>query len=187
MTNATTDGLVLPQAADLHLFVMDRPVHPELFRHFADYRVRQTRYHADLWLTGLSHVVTVHTGDVSLTEIIALDNELLPAHGIVTRFRMKGERDLEKVTPAGWNYMVSTQVELMEEPLYKSVHQDLLAHALKRGTAVVFDQWAMEGDVAPFSYLDTEARDSEFHIHAFHAFPAERTIVKTQTILELPN
>ena len=186
MSRTEIEGLTLPQAADLNLFVLDRPIHPELYRHFADYRVRQTRYHADLWITGLGHVVTVTTGDLSLTEVVSIDNDLLPAHGIVTRFRMKGERDLEKETPAGWNYMVSTQVELMEEPLYKSVHQDLLSHAVKRGAHCVYEQWAVEGDVAPFSYLDTEARDGEFHIHAFHAFPAERTIVKTQTILELP-
>ena len=29
-------------------------------------------------------------------------------------------------------------------------------------------------------------RDAEFHVHAFHAYPHERTIVKTQSIIELP-
>ena len=62
---------------------------------------------------------------------------------------------------------------------------DLLRHAAKRGQFHVFEQWA-ESDLAPFSYIDHEARDSEFHVHAFHAFPAERTLVKTQSIFELP-
>ncbi len=172
-------------ASDLTLFLYDRPIHPELFRHFADYRVNQFRYHADIWIVGLGHVVTVTSGTRSLVEVIVGENCVLPTRGVVTRFKMKGERDVDRRTTEGWHYMVSTQVEPMDEPLYKSVHQDLVRHAAKRGWLVNYDHWA-DGDLAPFSYLDHEARDAEFHIHAFHAFPAERTMVKTQTIIELP-
>lgn len=176
----------LLQAVDLHLFLVDRPVHPELFRHFADYRVSQSRYHADVWITGLSHVLTVTSGADSLTEVIAPESELLPARGIISRFRIKGERDLEKECHEGWNYMASTQVESMDEPLYKSVHIDLVKHADKRGWFRPYEQWA-DGELVPFTYIDYEARDGEFHLHAFHAFPHECTIVKTQTIIELPD
>ena len=48
-------GSVAQQVVDLNLFLFDRPVHPELFRHYADYRVQQGRYHADIWIIGLSH------------------------------------------------------------------------------------------------------------------------------------
>ena len=41
--------------------------------------------------------------------------------------------------------------------------------------------------MTPFSYVDHEARDSEFHVHAFHTYPQERTLVKTQSIIELPS
>lgn len=176
---------IVLQAGDMHLFLLDRALHPELFRQYSVHRESQARYHADIWLTGLSHVVTVSAGQRSLTELIGADNELLPSRGILTRFRMKGERDIERRSPDGWHYMCSTQVETMDEPLYKSVHVDLMRHSGKRGYFASFDQWS-DGDMAPFSYVDTEARDSEFHVHAFHAFPTERTVVKTQTIIELP-
>lgn len=172
-------------SVDLHLILVDRPLHPELFRHFADYRVSQTRYHADVWITGLSHVVTVASGMRSLTEVVAPEPEMLPARGVLSRFKIKGERDLEKECGSDWNYMVSTQVETMDEPLYKSVHLDLVKYADKRGWYCPYEQWA-EGDLVPFSYIDYEARDREFHLHAFHAFPRECTLVKTQTIIELP-
>lgn len=173
------------QAVDLHLFLYDRPLHPELFRHFADYRVRQGGYYADVWITGLSHVVTVTLGHRSLTELVGSDNEVLPTRGVLTRFRMKGERDAERRTADEWHYMVSSQVEIMDEPLYKSVHNDLVRHALKRGWYCTYERWA-EGGLIPFTYIDYDARDREFHVHAFHAFPQERTIVKTQSIFELP-
>ena len=81
--------------------------------------------------------------------------------------------------------MLSSQIEAMDEPLYKSVHNDLVRHATKRGWIYTYDQWA-DGELAPFSYVDYEARDREFHVHAFHAFPGERMLVKTQSIFELP-
>lgn len=174
------------QAVDLHLFLYDRPLHPELFHHFADYRVRQGRYHADIWITGLSHVITVTTGQRSISELVSNDNEVLPTRGVLTRFRMKGERDADRRTADGWHYMVSSQIETMDEPLYKSVHNDMIRHAGKRGWRYSYEQWA-EGELIPFTYIDYEARDREFHVHAFHAFPQERTLVKTQSIFELPS
>jgi len=178
-------GPLTLQASDLHLFAFDRALHPELFRHFAAYRVEQARYRADIWVTGLSHVVTVTAGPRSFTELLGRESELLPTRGVVSRFRLKGERDLEKRTPDGWGYMVSTQVETMDEALYKSVHFDLLRHAERRGWFYPYEAWA-EGELVPFTYIDHEARDSEFHVHAFHAYPHERTLVKTQSIIELP-
>lgn len=177
-------GSAAQQAVDLNLFLYDRPLHPELFRHYADFQVKQHRYHADIWIVGLGHVVTVTSAEGTLTELLSADSELLPTRGVLTRFRLKGERDLERQAPTGWHYLVSSQVETMEEPLYKSVHNDLIRHAAKRGWFYPFDQWA-DGELVPFTYMDHEARDGEFHVHAFHAFPQERTLVKTQTIFEI--
>jgi hypothetical protein len=174
------------QAVDLNLFLYDRPLHPELFQHFADYRVRQGRYHADIWITGLSHVVTVTMGHRSVSELVFNDPEVLPTRGVLTRFRIKGERDAERETSDGWRYLVSSQIETMVEPLYKSVHNDLIRHASRRGCYYPYEQWA-EGELVPFTYIDHEARDREFHVHAFHAFPQDRTLVKTQSIFELPS
>jgi hypothetical protein len=173
------------QAVDLHMFLYDRPLHPELFPHYRDYRVSQGRYHADIWIAGLSHVVTVTSGQRSLTELLGRELDVLPSRGILSRFRLKGERDQERQLPEGWCHLVSSQVEVMDEALYKSVHNDLLRHAAKRGWCHVYEEWG-EGDLLPFTYLDHEARDAEFHVYAFHAFPNERTLVKTQSIFEMP-
>ena len=173
------------QAVDLHLFAFDRSLHPELFRHHADYRVQQVRYTADIWVIGLSHVLTVSAGQRSITELLARDSDVIPTRGVMSRFRLKGERDHERRAPDGWGYMVSTQVETMDEALYKSVHYDLLRHTTRRGWFCSYDAWA-DGDLVPFTYIDHEARDSEFHMHAFHAYPQERTLIKTQSIIELP-
>ncbi len=179
-------SVAVPQSGDLHLFVYDRLMHPELFKHFGNFRVEQTRYFADIWIVGLSHVCTVTCGQQVISELIVRDSDLFPSRGVLSRFRLKGERDHERKTNDGWQYLVSTQVETMEEALYKSVHMDLQRHAAKRGWYRVYEQWS-DGELMPFTYIDHEARDSEFHLHAFHAFPQERTIVKTQSIFEMPD
>lgn len=179
------ETIELAQAIDLHLYAFNRTPHPECFKHFSSHRVEQTRYHADVWITGLSHVVTVTTNGRSFTELLSRDGEGAPTRGVVACFRLKGERDLEKRSPDGWGYMTSTQVETMEEALYKSVHFDLLRHAERRGWFVQYEK-AGDCDLFPFSYVDHDARDGEFHIHAFHVYPVERTIVKSQSIIELP-
>ncbi len=173
------------QSLDLHLFLFDRPLHPELFHHYADYRVSQGDYHAEIWVTGLSHVVSLTRGHRTVTELVARESESLPTRGVLSRFRLKGERDLEKKSADGWLYMVSSQVETMDEALYKSVHFDLLRHATRRGWVHTYDEWA-DSEMVPFTHIDTEARDREFHVHAFHALPQEHTLVKTQSIIELP-
>jgi hypothetical protein len=170
---------------DLTLFLYDRPLHPELFQQYKGVRISQGNYHADIWIVGLSHVVTLTEGHRSLTELVARESDSLPSRGVLTRFKLKGERDHDRQTPEGWNYLVSSQVETMDEALYKSVHFDLYRHASQRGCFVTYPEWA-EGDMVPFSYIDTEARDREFHVHAFHALPSERTLVKTQSLFELP-
>ena len=174
------------QAVDMYFFLFDRPLHPELFRHYADYRVRQGNYHADVWVVGLSHVVMVTCGQRSVTELVCHDGDLLPTRGLLSRFRLKGERDQERQLADGWSHLVSTQVETMDKPLYKSVHNDLLRHTSKRGWLVPYEQWG-DGELSPFTYIDYEARDTEFHIHAFHAFPQDRTLIKSQSIVELPS
>lgn len=172
-------------ALDLNLFLYDRPLHPELFRHHADFRVEQGRYRADIWVVGLSHVITVASGEKCLTEVLARQIDMLPSRGVLSRFRLKGERDHERKTSDGWSYMVSSQIETMDEALYKSVHHDLLRHTEKRGWYIPYEGWA-DSDLTPFTYIDHEARDTEFHVHAFHTYPHERTLIKTQSIIELP-
>ena len=55
---------------DLQFYLFQRPLHPELFRINQVKRVEQRRYTAEIWIVGLSHVVTVQYGKDCLTELI---------------------------------------------------------------------------------------------------------------------
>lgn len=177
-------GQTKQRVDDLQLCLYQRALHPELFRIDRVKRVAQANYQAEVWVTGLAHVVTVQFGDQILTEVITEDNELLPKTGLATSFRFRGERDHTQSFDSGLKYILSTQVERLTPQLFPATHRDYVHYAQDRGIYVSFKEWSHDG-LAPFTFLDYDARGREFHVHAYHAFPEELTLLKTQSIFEI--
>jgi hypothetical protein len=169
---------------DLQFYLYQRPLHPELFRINQVKRVEQRRYTAEIWIVGLSHVVTIQHGNECLTELITDETEVLPKIGLATSFPFRGERDHTQSFGDDLRYILSCQVERMTPNLFPSSHRDLMKYAQKRGLFMSFDDWEV-GGIAPFTFIDYEAREHEFHVHAFHAFPDSTTLLKTQSIFEV--
>ncbi len=169
---------------ELQFCLYERAIHPELFHIDRVKRIQQPRYQAEIWVVGLSHVVTVQVGDRILTEVISEDVELLPKAGLAASFRFRGERDHHQSFSGGLEYILSTQVERMTPQLFPSTHRDYVHHAENRGMFVSFSEWEHQG-LAAFTFINFDARDHEFHVHAFHAFPEELTLLKTQSIFEI--
>lgn len=170
-------------ADELYFSLYQRALHPELFHIYQTKRIEQRLYQAEIWIVGLAHVVTVQFYDQYLTELVAEPSELLPRVGLANTFRFRGERDYSQTFTGGVRYILSTQVERMTANLFPATHRDLARDAKRRGMYWAFEEWGYDG-LKPFTFVDYEARECEFHVHAFHMFPAERTIVKTQSIFE---
>lgn len=130
------------------------------------------------------HLVTIQFGKGYVTELISPANDLYPKSGLSTGFRFRGERDHTQTLSNGLTYILSSQVERLTPQVFPSTHIDLAKHAQRKGMLVTFDEADSEG-LAPFSYVDFEARDHEFHVYAFHSFPDDLSILKTQSIFEL--
>lgn len=169
---------------ELQFCLYERAIHPELFDIHRVKRITQERYQAEIWVVGLTHVVTVQAGNHILTELIAEDTELLPKGGLATTFRFRGERDHAQSFDGGMKYILSTQVEKMTPQLFPATHRDYVHYAQNRELFLSFEEWSHEG-LAPFTFIDYDARDHEFHVHAFHAYPEELTLLKTQSIFEI--
>jgi len=177
-------GQTKQHVEELLFCLYERPVHPELFKIDRVKRIQQTRYQTEIWIAGLSHIVMVQRGNNVLTELITEDNELLPKNGLATSFRFRGERDHSQSFDNDMKYILSTQVERLTPQLFPAMHRDYMHFAQNRGMFVSFDDWDHDG-LAPFSFVDCDARDHELHVHAFHAFPDELTLLKTQSIFEI--
>ena len=175
---------VRQSVGQLRYYLYSRVLHPELFHIDQAQTTRQRRYQADVWIVGLAHVVTLRFKNTIITEVAAAPGDALPQRGLVTSFKFRGERDETREFDEGLQYIFSSQVEQMTENVFKACHDDLLSDARNRGMHMAYPDRATNG-LVPFSYLSTEARDNEFHVHAFHLFPDESTILRTQSIFEV--
>ncbi len=178
-------GQTLQRVADLKFALYRRPLHPELFCIHQSRHLERPSYQAEVWVMGLSHVVTVQSAGRCVTEVTTDDVEVLPQNGLVTSFQFRGERDHLEDFEDGMRYILSTQVERMTRNLFHASHRDLLRYASSRGMLVKFADWAEVENLIPFTFIDFEARDRELHVQAFHAFPADYTLLKTQSIVEV--
>jgi hypothetical protein len=178
-------GETLQRVAELKFALYHRPLHPELFRIHHSRHIERGSYQADIWVIGLSHVLTVQSAGRCVTEVTTDDLEVLPQNGLVTSFQFRGERDHMEEFDDGMRYILSTQVERMNQNLFHASHRDLLSYGSSRGLLATFNEWAGGDELVPFTFIDFEARDREFHVQAFHSFPADFTIIKTQSIVEI--
>jgi len=169
--------------SELSFSLYQRPLHPELFNIYAKRQLKAEKYETTLWATGCSHVVSVFANDMCLTELIAIPGQMLPKRGLIERFQFCGQKTHKCTLSKGMNYMTSFQVEKMSHNLYRQSHNDLERFARNRGVFVKFPKFAVCG-LEPFSYIDFEARRDELHIHTFHAYPDQVTIIKTQSLFD---
>jgi hypothetical protein len=173
------------RSTDLSFFLYRRALHPELFHKYLESQIQQQLYTADIWITGLGHVVTFQVNGTIVTELTHPASDLLTDRNLVTQFRYRGERDFQYRFDDDLRYIFSSQVEEMSEHIFRTTYRDLARNAANRGLFVPYRHWAVCG-LEPFSYIDYETRQREFHIDAFHVFPGEWRILRTQAIFELP-
>jgi hypothetical protein len=170
--------------SSLRYYLYDRPLHPELFDIYHDEHILKSGYEAQIWVTGCAHVIGVFRGGISLVEVTADADTSLPQRGQLLQLPFRGERDQEFRRCPTLNYMVSFQVETMSAAVYTRTHHDLARAGARHGLFVPFPMW-MARSLTPFTFIDYDAKPNELHVYAFHAFPEDLTIVKTQSIFEL--
>lgn len=183
--NALELGLTKQRSTDLNFYLYRRALHPELFHIYMDKHLEYGDFQADIWVSGLSHLVTVQIDGTIVTELAAVPSELLTDRNLVTQFRFRGERDFQYRFNDRLRYIFSSQMEEMTEHIFRTTYRDLARYATNRGLFVPYPQWTTNG-LEPFSYIDYETRRHELHIHAYHTFPGEWRVLRTQSIFETP-
>ena len=168
----------------LKFVVYTRPLHPELFEIHHDHRINQPAFDAAIWVTGCTHVVRFSVGHDTISEVMAQAEDELPERGLVVSFRCRGEKQHQFESDSHLRYMMNLQVETMSEKVYTATHQDLIAAAETRGIYVPIPKWQTSA-LAPFCHVEYHTTAESLHIFAYHAFPDELTIVKTQSIFEV--
>lgn len=169
---------------ELFFSLFQRPLHPELFQIYAKKELATERYQADIWVTGCTHVASIYTDNMCLTEVVSSARQPLPQRGLIERFQFRGPRSHKCTLTRGVSYMTDFQVEKMSPNLYRQSYLDLERLAGKHGLFVTFPKLETANGLEPFCYIDFESRRTELHIHVFSAYPDQLTIIKTQSLFD---
>jgi len=172
-----------PPAGTMSVHLFRRPLHPELFETLARREVRREDYVLIVRITPAGHVLTWQTPDTYLTEITAARGQPLPGRGRVWRHRFEGEHtDAFRASPIV-SYQMSAQAETLPPALFRRIHEELLADGRQRGLLHVLYPHHRFG-LSPLGFVTADAREGCLVVNTFHTFPAECTLLKTQTLIE---
>ena len=168
-------------AMSVHLF--RRPIHPELIETLASREVRREEYVLTVRITPAGHAISYQAGDTHLTELTAARGQPLPGRGRVWRHRFGGEQsDAFRASPV-LAYQMSAQAETLPAELFARVHEELLADGRRRGLLHLLHPHHRFG-LSPLGFVTADARPGCLVINTFHTFPADCTLLKTQTLIE---
>ncbi len=169
------------EAVSLHLFC--RPLHPELFETLATRTVRKDDYKLTIRITPEGHVITWETPELVLTEMTAARGQDLPDRGRVWRHKLQGEHSDAFRASTIISYQMSSQTEVVSAKLFHRLHDELLTDGQKRGFLHLFypgHRFAL----SPLGYVTADARPGCLVVNAFHTFPQDLAIIRTQTLIE---
>jgi hypothetical protein len=145
--------------------------------------VCQPKYQATLQICGAGHVISFRHGEHILSEVAGSIETPLPHHRQVISRRLRGHRNDSLEHDGGLLYHVSFQVEQLDADVYLHCHEELLLDAGRARVAHHFTPTSRLSP-APVSLIQVEERPQSLLVHAFHTFPDNRAVVKTQSLFE---
>jgi hypothetical protein len=173
-----------PPVGDLVFQVYARALHPELFDILAVRRIERDGSLITLRITRSGHVITWERNNLIVSEVTASLEEPLPEQRRLLSYRLRGEHYGAADCAPGVHYQMSFQVETVSQEIFMHVHDEILADGAARGFLHNF-QPNHRLSLAPLGFLALEGRQDALVIHAFHTFPDEHTIVKSQSLIEV--
>ena len=176
---------VRPKIAELIFQLYGRPLHPELFEIFATRTVSRGDYQAVIHITSAGHVVAWRYRGVTLTEVACSAQHELPQKRRLLHYRLKGERSDQMECRGGVRYQTTFQLEPVKPEVFWTYQQELTSEGVRQGMLHRFDSSGRMA-LGALSYLNVETRNRCLLVQAFHTFPDDYAIVKSQSLFEVP-
>lgn len=172
------------RVADLSFQVFRRPMHPDWFGTKTFRRVERREWVADLRIIDGGHAVFFRSGSVGLTEVLSGQETALPEPGRLLQCHLRRERTA-LLRPGGLlEYQTCLDVERVDLEVFRHLCEELTLDATRDGLFHRF-RWPNRLAPPPLSLIHVEPRATSLVIHAFHTFPDECAIVRTQSLFEL--
>jgi hypothetical protein len=171
------------RVADLAFQVFSRSVHPDWFAARQFHRVSREGWEADLRVIEGGHAVVFRSGAVRLTEVLSGPETPLPEPGLLFHSHLRHERTATLRPNPAVEYQTCFEVERVDPEVFAHLSDEMTLDA-SRGR--LFHRFAPVNRLAPapITHIHFEARVKGLIVHAFHTFPDERAIVRTQSLFE---
>jgi hypothetical protein len=176
---------VRPRVAELVFQVYGRPLHPELFEVHASRTVERGPYQVRVDITSAGHVVTWRYHALTLTEVATSAHHPLPQRRRLVSYRLKGERSDHLQCRGGVTYQMSFQLEPVDPEVFWTFQQELIDDGQHQGMLQMFGSSGRMA-MGALSYIHLETRNRSVLVQAFHTFPDDYAIVKSQSLIEIP-
>jgi hypothetical protein len=176
---------VRPRASELVFQLYGRVLHPELFDVCATRSIDRGDYSASIVITGFGHVLTWRRDGLTLTEVATAAGEPLPLKRRLLSHRIGGERSDRLECRGGARYQTCFQLERADAEVFWTLQQELAVSGTKRGLLHRFESPGRMA-LGAVSWIDVETRPRSLLVQAFHTFPDDLAIVKSQSLFEWP-
>ena len=177
------EPIIRPRVGELVFHLYDRSLHPELFETLSQRRVQRDGYRLTVRMTPTGHALEWVKDDVCLFEVLATPTDSLPEQGQRIRHRFEGTKGGRCVLGSTVRYEMSLQAEVTTPEVFVHLHEELARDGAKRGLIFHYQTHNRLG-LSPLGYITVEALPHGLTISAFHTFPEEFTILKTQSLIE---
>ncbi len=175
---------VRPNVKELVFQLYGRSLHPELFEIHARRQIERNAYQATVAITSGGHVLTWRKAGLTLTEVAASGSQPLPQKRRLLSYRLCGERSDQVECRGGIRYHTSFQLESVEPEVFWTFQQELCTDGGRNG---ILHRFQSSGRLAlgAMSWLNIESRTKSLFVQAFHTFPDDLAIVKSQSLFEV--
>jgi hypothetical protein len=174
-----------PKVGELVFQLYGRALHPELFEIRASRAIDRGTYAAQVAITTAGHLVTWRKDGLTLTELATSLSQPLPQKRRLLSHRIAGERSDRMECRGGACYQTCFQLESVPEEVFWAFQQELVEAGAKRGLLHRFESGGRVA-LGALSWIDIETRPRSLIVQAFHTFPDDMAIVKSQSVFEAP-
>lgn len=174
--------LVRPRVADVVFRLYSRPLHPELFDVLALRTIERDGYTLTVRLTRTGHLLAWTSGLIHLSEATASNDMELPEGGCCLSHRFDGGQS-GKSRFGSVRYQVSSQVEVLQPEQFLHTHEELAQDGARKGMVFHCKSGNRLG-LSPLGVVIVQTVPHGLSTVAFHTFPDELAIIKTQSLIE---
>jgi len=176
---------VRPKVAELVFQLYGRALHPELFDIHCSRTIERGGYQATVHITSAGHFVAWRYQGLTLTDVATSAHHPLPQKRRLISCRLKVEGSDQVECRGGARYRVNFQLEPVEPEVFWTFQQELACDSQHNGLLYRFDSSGRMA-LGALSYINLEARNRSLLVQAFHTFPDDYAIVKSQSYFEIP-